>query len=112
MSSIKPDQVDFQPCFKFLDQCHDAYMEFDAKWTISGLLCLRRRQEALSSAKREAAAAFGDERVLLERYITRPRHIEVQIFADTLGNAVYLFERDCSMQRRHQKASPLLKPYH
>ncbi|CAL8464529.1 g4064 [Coccomyxa elongata] len=59
--------------------------------------------EALSSAKREAAAAFGDERVLLEHYITRPRHIEVQIFADTLGNAVYLFERDCSMQRRHQK---------
>ncbi len=69
------------------------------------------QQEALSSAKREAAAAFGDERVLLERYITRPRHIEVQIFADTLGNAVYLFERDCSMQRRHQKASPLLIPY-
>lgn len=61
-------------------------------------------QEALSSAKREAAASFGDERVLLERYVTRPRHIEVQIFADTLGNAVYLFERDCSMQRRHQKA--------
>ncbi|EIE19193.1 biotin carboxylase [Coccomyxa subellipsoidea C-169] len=68
----------------------------------------RELPEALSSAKREAAASFGDERVLLERYITRPRHIEVQIFADTLGNAVYLFERDCSMQRRHQKAGTSL----
>ncbi len=60
-------------------------------------------QDALSSAKREAAASFGDERILLERFIQRPRHIEVQIFADQLGNAVYLFERDCSVQRRHQK---------
>lgn len=60
-------------------------------------------QDALSSAKREAIASFGDERILLERFIQRPRHIEVQIFADQLGNAVYLFERDCSVQRRHQK---------
>ena len=60
-------------------------------------------QDALSSAKREAAASFGDERILLERFIQRPRHIEVQIFADQLGSAVYLFERDCSVQRRHQK---------
>ena len=60
-------------------------------------------QEAIQSAKREAAASFGDDRVLLERFIQQPRHIEVQIFADTHGNAVYLFERDCSMQRRHQK---------
>ncbi|KAL0045925.1 hypothetical protein WJX82_008659 [Trebouxia sp. C0006] len=60
-------------------------------------------EDALSSAKREAAASFGDERILLERFIQRPRHIEVQIFADQLGSAVYLFERDCSVQRRHQK---------
>jgi 3-methylcrotonyl-CoA carboxylase alpha subunit len=59
--------------------------------------------DALASAKREALASFGDERVLLEKYLTRPRHLEIQIFADTHGNAVYLFERDCSVQRRHQK---------
>src|SRR3978361_2382172 len=58
---------------------------------------------ALASCKREAASSFGDDHVLLERYILNPRHIEIKIFADTHGNAVSLFERDCSTQRRHQK---------
>ncbi len=59
--------------------------------------------EALSAAKREAASSFGDDRVLIEKYLTRPRHIEMQVFADTHGACVHLFERDCSVQRRHQK---------
>eukprot|EP00803_Ostreobium_quekettii_P000420 evm.model.scf_443EXC.3 EVM.evm.TU.scf_443EXC.3 scf_443EXC:46577-57770(+) len=60
-------------------------------------------KDALTSAQREAREAFGDERVILERFITSPRHIEVQVFCDAHGNAVHLFERDCSIQRRHQK---------
>jgi 3-methylcrotonyl-CoA carboxylase alpha subunit len=59
--------------------------------------------DALSSAKRESKAAFGDDRVLIEKYVTRPRHIEVQIFGDSHGHVVHLYERDCSLQRRHQK---------
>jgi len=58
---------------------------------------------SLTSCKREAAASFGDDRVLIEKYVTRPRHIEVQVFADSHGQALHLFERDCSLQRRHQK---------
>jgi 3-methylcrotonyl-CoA carboxylase alpha subunit len=60
-------------------------------------------QAALASCKREAQNSFGDDKVLVERYLTRPRHIEIQVFADPRGNCVYLFERDCSVQRRHQK---------
>lgn len=58
---------------------------------------------ALDSARREAEASFGDDAVLVEKYMTKPRHIEVQVFGDSFGNAVHLFERDCSLQRRHQK---------
>src|SRR5437016_11118771 len=57
----------------------------------------------LEAARREAKAAFGDERVLIERFLKRPRNIEGQVFGDARGNAVHLFERDCSVQRRHQK---------
>ncbi|KAJ1811664.1 hypothetical protein LPJ75_004037 [Coemansia sp. RSA 2598] len=57
----------------------------------------------LESSRREAVKSFGDDRVLVEKYLATPRHVEVQVFADKLGNAVHLFERDCSVQRRHQK---------
>ena len=60
-------------------------------------------EDRLESCKREAASSFGDDRVIIEKYIDRPRHIEVQIFGDAHGNVVHLFERDCSLQRRHQK---------
>ena len=58
---------------------------------------------SLAAARREALSGFGDDRVLLEKYLTRPRHVEIQVFADSLGNTIHLFERDCSIQRRHQK---------
>jgi 3-methylcrotonyl-CoA carboxylase alpha subunit len=58
---------------------------------------------ALASCQREAKASFGDDHVLVERYVTRPRHVEIQVFCDAHGGAVHLFERDCSVQRRHQK---------
>ncbi|MCW8920197.1 MAG: ATP-grasp domain-containing protein, partial [Sedimenticola sp.] len=60
-------------------------------------------ETGLNAAKREAISSFGDDKVLLERYLLSPRHVELQVFADTQGNAVHLFERDCSVQRRHQK---------
>ncbi|MDC8785360.1 acetyl/propionyl/methylcrotonyl-CoA carboxylase subunit alpha [Roseateles koreensis] len=58
---------------------------------------------ALASCKREAINSFGDDAVLIERYVQRPRHVEIQVFGDNFGDCVYLFERDCSVQRRHQK---------
>ena len=71
--------------------------------------------EAIPAARREAAGAFGDGTLYVERFIERPRHVEVQVFADTHGNVVHLFERECSIQRRHQKIveespSPVLTP--
>ncbi len=63
----------------------------------------RIRRRAAVSCQREAASSFGDDRVLIEKYILSPRHIEVQVFGDSHGNVVHLFERDCSLQRRHQK---------
>ncbi|KAJ3122503.1 Methylcrotonoyl-CoA carboxylase subunit alpha, mitochondrial [Physocladia obscura] len=71
-----------------------------------GMRIVEREDEffdMLESSRREATKSFGDDTVLVEKYIVRPRHVEVQVFADTHGNAVYLFERDCSVQRRHQK---------
>ena len=71
-----------------------------------GMRVVSNRREfgpALEGARREAKSSFGDDRVLIERYLERPRHIEIQVFGDAKGNVVYLFERDCSVQRRHQK---------
>src|SRR3954470_9794653 len=71
-----------------------------------GMRAVERAEDflaALASCQREARNSFGDEAVLVEKYVTRPRHIEIQVFGDTQGNYVYLFERDCSVQRRHQK---------
>lgn len=64
---------------------------------------LANLSELLASGQREAKASFGDDRIILERYLDQPRHVEVQIFADRHGNVVHLFERDCTLQRRHQK---------
>ena len=71
-----------------------------------GMRVIERSEDfkaALASCKREAISSFGSDHVLAEKYLQRPRHIEIQVFADTLGNCVYLHERDCSVQRRHQK---------
>src|SRR3984893_9829196 len=71
-----------------------------------GMRIVRSRPElaeAVSSAEREATAAFGDGTLFLERYVEAPRHVEVQIFGDTHGNVIHLFERECSIQRRYQK---------
>jgi len=71
-----------------------------------GMRAVERAEDfdaALASCKREAINSFGDDAVLIEKYVQRPRHIEIQVFADAHGHCVYLFERDCSVQRRHQK---------
>lgn len=61
--------------------------------------------QQLNSSRRESLKAFGDDEVLIEKFILDPRHVEVQVFADSQGNCVHLFERDCSIQRRHQKVT-------
>ncbi len=63
----------------------------------------KEMKSALAQARGEAATAFGDDRVFLEKFVVRPRHIEFQIIADRHGNCVHLLERECSIQRRHQK---------
>ena len=71
-----------------------------------GMRLVEKREDfaaALASCQREAINSFGNDAVLIEKYVQRPRHIEIQVFGDTQGNVVYLFERDCSVQRRHQK---------
>src|SRR5690606_503979 len=71
-----------------------------------GMRAVERSEDfaaALASCQREAINSFGDDAVLIEKYVQRPRHIEIQVFGDTRGNYVWLFERDCSVQRRHQK---------
>ena len=83
-----------------------------------GMRIVRTAEEleaAVASARREAKSAFGDDRLLLERYLERARHIEFQIFGDTHGDIIHLFERECSIQRRHQKIieespSPFVTP--
>jgi acetyl-CoA/propionyl-CoA carboxylase biotin carboxyl carrier protein len=85
-----------------------------------GMILVRTPEElpaAIESAKRTAKAAFGDDRLLIERYVDRPRHIEIQVLADTHGNVIHLGERECSLQRRHQKIieeapSPFLDAAH
>ncbi|MDZ4073980.1 MAG: acetyl/propionyl/methylcrotonyl-CoA carboxylase subunit alpha [Hylemonella sp.] len=72
----------------------------------TGMRVVEKREDferSLASCQREAINSFGDAAVLIEKYVMRPRHIEIQVFGDTQGNCVYLFERDCSVQRRHQK---------
>ena len=60
-------------------------------------------QQALDACRSEALKSFGDDKVMVEKFVERPRHVEIQVFADKMGNTVHLFERDCSVQRRHQK---------
>ena len=62
-------------------------------------------QTQLDAARREARNGFNDDRMLVEKFVEDPRHVEVQVFGDNYGDAVYLYERDCSVQRRHQKVS-------
>jgi 3-methylcrotonyl-CoA carboxylase alpha subunit len=86
--------------------CYPVLLKASAGGGGKGMRIVERSEDfeaALASCKREAINSFGDDRVLVEKYLQRPRHIEIQVFADTQGNYVYLFERDCSVQRRHQK---------
>ncbi len=89
----------------FIERCSNAQdtLKQDVWRTLAWLIAEEDLEDSFARASNEAKAAFGDGRMFIEKYVESPRHIEVQILADNHGNVVHLYERDCSVQRRHQK---------